>query len=145
IYLLDVCGHGVGAALLSVSVLNALRTQTLRGANFREPASVLEALNRSFQSASQNNLFFSMWYGVYRSSNRQLNFASGGHPPAILLTNENDARPVPVALRTDSPAVGCLDEARYTTAAKSLPPGARLLVFSDGAFEIFEGGDRAGT
>src|SRR6185295_11826605 len=43
IYLLDVCGHGVGAALLSVSVLNTLRAQTLPGVDFRQPASVLAA------------------------------------------------------------------------------------------------------
>ena len=39
-YLLDVCGHGVGAALLSVSVLNTLRAQTLPGVDFRQPAAV---------------------------------------------------------------------------------------------------------
>jgi len=143
IYPLDVCGHGVGAALLSVSVLNALRTQTLRVTNFREPAAVLAALNRSFQSESQNNLFFSMWYGVYRPSCRELTYASGGHPPALLLAAGRGAVPVP--LRTEAPAVGCLETARYSAAAHPVPPRARLLVFSDGAFEIFRGGDRAGT
>ena len=41
IYLLDVCGHGVGAALLSVSVINTIKGQTLRDVDFREPDSVL--------------------------------------------------------------------------------------------------------
>ena len=88
IYLLDVCGHGVGATLLCVSVLNALRNQTLPGTHFSKPAEVLAALNRNFPMASQNNLFFTMWYGVYRPSNRELAFATGGHPPALLLVAE---------------------------------------------------------
>src|SRR5262245_32925574 len=54
IYLLDVCGHGVGAALLSVSVLNTLRTQALPGVDFHAPAEVLRALNRSFLMETQN-------------------------------------------------------------------------------------------
>jgi sigma-B regulation protein RsbU (phosphoserine phosphatase) len=145
IYLLDVCGHGVGAALLSVSVLNSLRTQTLRGTDFRQPDWVLAALNRTFRSESQNHLFFSIWYGVYRLSTRQLSYASGGHPPAILLTDERGATAVPVPLRTEAPAVGCMETAHYSTAVHLIPPGARLLLFSDGAFEIFQGRERAGT
>jgi sigma-B regulation protein RsbU (phosphoserine phosphatase) len=145
IYLLDVCGHGVGAALLSVSVLNALRTQTLPGTDFLDPAGVLSALNRTFQSESQNNLFFSMWYGVYRPSNRQLTYASAGHHPALLLVNDQNGKSLPVSLRTEAPAVGCLEAASYSAATQAIPPGARLMVFSDGVFEIFKAGDRAGT
>jgi sigma-B regulation protein RsbU (phosphoserine phosphatase) len=145
IYLLDVCGHGVGAALLSVSVLNALRTQTLPGTHFSKPAEVLAALNRTFGMESQNNLFFTMWYGVYRPSTRELAFASGGHPPALLLVTEPGNKQLPIPLGTEAPAVGCLEEARYSTAMHELPPGARLMVFSDGVFEILQGSDRAGT
>ncbi len=145
IYLLDVCGHGVGAALLSVSVLNALRAQTLAGTHFSKPAEVLAALNRTFRMESQNNLFFTIWYGVYRPSARELAFASGGHPPALLLLAQAGSQPLPVPLRTEGPAVGCLEEARYSTAVQKVPAGARLMVLSDGVFEILQGNDRAGT
>ena len=37
LYLLDVCGHGVGAALLSVTVLNVLRSGAMQGTDFRDP------------------------------------------------------------------------------------------------------------
>ena len=147
IYLLDVCGHGVGAALLSVSVLNALRNQTLPGTHFGKPAEVLAALNRTFGMESQHDLFFTMWYGVYRPSSRELAFASGGHPPALLLVAGHDDKPLPVPLSTDGPAVGCVEEgeARYSTATHEVPPGARLMVFSDGVYEILQGSDPAGT
>lgn len=49
VYLLDVSGHGVGSALLSVSVLNVLRSQSLPHTNFYQPSQVLKALNDSFQ------------------------------------------------------------------------------------------------
>jgi serine phosphatase RsbU (regulator of sigma subunit) len=145
IYLIDVCGHGVGAALLSISVLNALRSQTLGGAEFTNPASVLGALNRTFPMEKQNNLFFTAWYGVYRASQRSLTFCSGGHPPALLLEPRAGGLAQVVALQTEAPAVGCFDEAHYVGARQPIAPGSRLLVFTDGVYEIFEGSTRAGT
>jgi sigma-B regulation protein RsbU (phosphoserine phosphatase) len=145
VYLLDVCGHGVGAALLSVSIMSSLRLQTLPGTDFRQPAAVLAALNRAFRMEDQNNLFFSMWYGVYCAPRRELGYASGGHPPALLLLNGTDGSDQTILLRTDAPAVGCFDEARFSGAVQAVPPGARLLVFSDGVFEVFQEADRVGT
>lgn len=145
IYLLDVCGHGVGAALLSVSVLNALRANSLPGVDFRRPAEVLAALNRSFWMENQNFLYFTLWYGVYRPAERELDFASGGHPPALLITSTNPNAPVITPLATGGPAVGCLENATFKAAVQSVPEGARLMLFSDGIFEIFNPDGSVGT
>jgi len=147
IYLLDVCGHGVGAALLSVSVLNALRAQTLAGVDFRDPAAILGALNHSFRMDEQNNLYFSAWYGVYRRKTRELVYASGGHPPAILIGPDSGgaATVVPLRIEPVPPAVGCLDEVVYRNVLQNIIPGSRLLVFSDGVFEIFGPDEKVGT
>ncbi len=133
IYLLDVCGHGVGAALLSVSVLNTIRARTLPGTDFHDPASVLAALNKAFPAEAQNFFYFTIWYGVYRASTRELRYSSGGHPPALLLDGEG-ALPLVTA---DGAAIGCFDGALFVSERRAVPPGARLLVFSDGVFEIF--------
>ena len=145
VYLLDVCGHGVGAALLSVSALNALRAQTLPGVDFRDPGAVLMGLNRTFRMDNQNNLFFTAWYGVYDRSRRELTYASGGHPPAILVGPPAQAPAVITALRTEGPAIGCLDEMVYRSAVHPVTSGSRLLVFSDGVFEIFQENEKTGT
>jgi sigma-B regulation protein RsbU (phosphoserine phosphatase) len=140
IYLLDVCGHGVGAALLSVSVLNTLRAQTLPGVDFREPAAVLAALNRAFPAEAQNFFYFTMWYGVYRPSSQELRYGSGGHPAAILFD-----RGAVIPLATEGAPIGCFDTAQFIAATQSIAPGARLLVFSDGVFEIFLDNERVQT
>jgi phosphoserine phosphatase RsbU/P len=161
IYLLDVCGHGVGAALLSVSVLNTLRAQTLPGVDFRQPAAVLAALNRTFKMENQNQLYFTIWFGIYRAHERELVYASGGHPPALLLSPVLSSLSPPrgevrgegslsvtsnlTAIRTASPAIGCLEESRYTDAVQPVEPGTRLLVLSDGVFEILRDNERTGT
>ncbi|MGB3788188.1 MAG: SpoIIE family protein phosphatase [Phormidesmis sp.] len=84
-YLLDVSGHGLGAALLSTSVLNVLRSQSLPGANFYRPETVLKGLNDAFQMTEQNDKYFTIWYGVYNRVTHQLVYASAGHPPALLV------------------------------------------------------------
>ena len=81
-YLLDVCGHGVQAALLSISAINVLRNQTLPATDFRSPTQVLTAINKVFQMDRHNEMYFTIWYGVYDKQKRRLTYANGGiHPP----------------------------------------------------------------
>jgi phosphoserine phosphatase RsbU/P len=136
IFLLDVCSHGVGAALLSISVMNLLRSQNLPGVDFRHPGEVLTALNRAFAMESQNNLYFTMWYGVVDKSTRQLRYSSGGHPPAILVTGRDQTGVQVEKLKTSGPPVGTFPDSVYSVQATTLQPFNRLFVFSDGAYEI---------
>lgn len=131
-YLLDACGHGVGAALLSVSALNLLRSQALADTDFANPADVLHELNRRFPMDSHGGQYFTAWYGVYDQRDRSLNYASAGHPPAYLMADEAD----PVALRTRGTPIGCFPHARYENARTQVPLGADLLIISDGVFEL---------
>jgi sigma-B regulation protein RsbU (phosphoserine phosphatase) len=133
IYLLDVSGHGVGAALLSVSLLNVLRSQTLPGTDFVDPAAVLTGLNQVFPMEQQNNLVFTIWYGVFDRRTRQLTYTSGGHPPAVLVGEgvENLHQ-----LSTGGRVLGVDPTADFHNGSHDVSPGSRLYVFSDGAYEL---------
>ena len=132
-YLLDVCGHGVGAALLSVSALNVLRSQTLRNTDFRVPEQVLTSLNDTFQMQDHNDLYFTIWYGVYNQSKREISYASGGHPPALLITGAGKAS----QLITPNFFIGGMPDSVYGSGTASVADGpARLYIFSDGAYEV---------
>ena len=133
VYVLDVCGHGVGAALLSVSVMNALRSRTVPDVDFADPSAVLAALNRAFPMERQNNMFFTLWYGVISMDTRELTFACGGHPPAVVL--DPALSPV-VMLRVPGAIIGGFPEARFANGKHTLAPGSRLYVFSDGVYEL---------
>jgi sigma-B regulation protein RsbU (phosphoserine phosphatase) len=136
IYLLDVSGHGVGAALLSVSVLNVIRAESLTGADFSDPASVLHHLNRVFQMDRQNNLVFTIWYGVFDPATRRLAFASGGHPPAVLLEPADSGPPAVRKLSTSGRVLGIDPAIWFRADSVVAAPGSRLYLFSDGAYEI---------
>lgn len=133
VYLLDVCGHGVGAALLSVSALNAIRSEALPQTDFHDPGAVLAALNKAFPMERQNDMFFTIWYGVYHLPTRRLRWAGGGHPPAVLLGPDGAA---PRMLESDGPLIGAVDGLDFDSSEAEVPVGGRLFVYSDGAFEI---------
>ncbi|MFO0803445.1 MAG: SpoIIE family protein phosphatase [Gemmataceae bacterium] len=131
IYLLDVSGHGVGSALLAVSASNLLAAQSLPGVDPRDPGAVITALNGIFQMDRQDGKYFTIWYGVYQASERKLAYCNAGHPPAFLWKNG------PVEqLEADGPGVGMIPDMPFETRVTEVPPGSRLLVYSDGVFEI---------
>src|SRR5262249_55420628 len=84
-YLVDASGHGVGSALLSTSVMDVLRAHALPDADIRDPGAVLTSLNAAFQMSDHGNRYFTIWYGVYDRRDRHLAFATGGHPPPVML------------------------------------------------------------
>ncbi|PAW79394.1 MAG: response regulator [Verrucomicrobia bacterium Tous-C9LFEB] len=136
IYLLDVCGHGVGAALLSVSALNVISAHTLPDVDFRKPADVITALNHTFPMEKQHNMYFTIWYGVYHKTTRKLTYSSAGHPPAILVKTGADGQPETVALRAPAMPVGALSISKFQSLETDVPANAKLFVFSDGTYEI---------
>lgn len=135
IYLIDVCGHGVGAALHSSSVHSAIRRGTLPGCDFTHPGCVLAALDRAFPMDEHHGKYFTIWYGVYDVRTRTLNYAAAGHPPAYLYSPQ---LPQAAELGTPDLMIGVIDDREPADADAVIPAGARLYVFSDGVFEVFQ-------
>jgi serine phosphatase RsbU (regulator of sigma subunit) len=136
LYLIDVCGHGVGAALLSVAVADTLRSEALPRTDFRRPAEVLAALNQAYQMERHGELFCTVWYGVYQRGTGSLRYASAGHPPAMLVSGPREAAGDCVPLKASGPSIGISPAARYGDEHCNLQSPARLFVFSDGTYEI---------
>jgi phosphoserine phosphatase RsbU/P len=132
LYLIDVSGHGIEAALFSVTLMNMLKTQSLPGVDFGDPSSVLSGLNASFRMEEQNYLFFTAWYGVWDSGARRLRYSSAGSPPATLVGPDGSA----ALLSGGGTIIGVDPEARYNSSEISTPDGSSLYVFSDGIFEF---------
>jgi sigma-B regulation protein RsbU (phosphoserine phosphatase) len=136
IYLIDVSGHGVGAALLSASVINTLRSKTLPNTNFMQPSQVLSALNNAFPDEQNNYMFFTIWYAVFNQEDATLTYSSGGHPPAFLL-NDGTKEPRNInSLQTNGVAIGALPEFQFQQDTVITETPSRLYIFSDGVFEI---------
>ncbi len=136
IYLLDVSGHGLSAALPSISVHNLLRSHSLPHASLYKPNEVLRDLNDLFQMTQRNTRYLTIWYGVYHQSARQLTFASAGHPPAVLIAAPETEPHQGQQLKLAGMPIGFFPDSEYTCGVCDISPGSTLYVFSDGIYEV---------
>lgn len=129
VYLIDVSGHGVRPALLSVSIHNLLRSGSLTTETLLAPDRLFAELNARFSMKNQDGHYFTMWYGVYRRSTGALSYASAGHPPPLVLTDRGTARSLP---HGDGMPLGMLARSEFTTQHHAVAAGERILLYSDG-------------
>lgn len=136
IYVADVAGHGVSAALLAVLFKQRLEAKDERSRP-RRPAAVLSDLNRALMDECQaSGLFVTAAYALIDTSTRTATFASAGHPPAVLLRRASLCR----HLEKTGPALGLNADAAYEERTISLDEGDRLLLYTDGMTDaLWEG------
>jgi sigma-B regulation protein RsbU (phosphoserine phosphatase) len=89
-YLLDVSGHGVPAAMLSVTLSMVLTPEGAHGSPLKRfnrvtggfdvvpPDEVIRELNGPFQS--KDDRYFTMVYGIFDTTTYRLRMAQAGHP-----------------------------------------------------------------
>ncbi len=133
VYLIDVAGHGIKSALLSISLLNLLRSQSLYNTDFYEPWTVLRELNRLFQMNEKGDNYFTIWYGVICLAEQELVYAAAGHPPGIVISSDSQTVQ---HLDNDNIPIGMLDEYTFEQKIYQITSGDTLYILSDGVYEI---------
>ena len=132
VFLIDVCGHGVGPALLSVSVSNALHAGGFAESELLQPAKVMTRLNNAFPMTEHRGMYFTGWYAVLHRPTLRLTWSGAGHPPAIV-TRLNGAY---VELESLGTPIGIVPDFEYEQSTTTLEKGDRLYIYSDGIAEI---------
>jgi sigma-B regulation protein RsbU (phosphoserine phosphatase) len=143
VYVVDVSGHGVPSALLSVSlsrVLTSEPTSSVLWTNdpgsdvprIASPLEVMNELSKRFPYDMQTGQYFTMVYAVVDLESRTLTYASAGHEPMIVVgvgreTEFGRSTGQPVAL---VPAM--LMKSVYEERTIEMGPGDRVYLYSDG-------------
>lgn len=140
-YVVDVTGHGVPAALLAVTVMHALSptgdcSSILRrshegGASVHRPSLVLSELNRRFCHADNDGRFLTMVVGVLDTHEGRLRYARAGHPLPILV---RDAAVLEGSDEGGFP-LGVVEDAEFEDVEVALEAGDRVVFYSDGVIE----------
>ena len=136
VYLIDVSGHGIEPALLSVSLHNMLRSGFFGTKSLLAPEAALGELNRLFQMDQQNDHFFTVWLGVYENSSRTLRYAGAGAPPAFAFHSGAGPAVTATELSANAVPVGMFADTVFAASTFVVPPGCQILVYSDGASEV---------
>jgi PAS domain S-box-containing protein len=150
LYILDVCGHGVPAALLSASLnrwLSPLPEESClyepdptsaTGYRPASPAVVAATLNRQFGAGPETGKFFTILYGVLDLRSRAFTYITAGHPPPVRIRADG-ARICPLA---SGLPIGVLPDCEFHEQTVRLETGDRLLVYTDGALEAIDAEDQ---
>ena len=139
IYVIDVSGHGVPAALVTVSVSQALLPDggyVLRKdlpnespSQIISPKDVLTALDEQYP-IERFDMFFTMIYGVVNTREGYLLHANAGHPPALLLHSDGSLE----MLQADGPIIG-MGGVPFGEQRKKIDPGDKVIFYTDGIIE----------
>jgi sigma-B regulation protein RsbU (phosphoserine phosphatase) len=137
----DVCGKGANAAALT-----SLTRYTLRAAAVMDddPVTVLSNLDTVFHQEvlSDTLRFCTVLFGVLTRCDDgfDVHLASGGHPPALLLTADGGARYIEML---GGQAIGIASSPRFTSTRIRLVAGDTLVLYTDGLTEARTGASKA--
>jgi phosphoserine phosphatase RsbU/P len=144
-YVLDVAGHGIPAALLSVTLSRALSPDNHEDCPLKQflpspeppyyrlinPAMVVQALNTRFQADPDTMQYFTMIYGMIDTRDGATVMTMAGHPAPILVKKQGPVTPI----GSGGYPVGLLPDVNYEEEGVHLDKGDRLILYSDGITE----------
>lgn len=125
--LADVSGKGMAAALLMASTRSILRLFAERDL---PPAEVLTQVNRVLIEDFPRAKFVTMIYAVVDPALRNIVFANAGHLPPLFVNATGSQ-----FLKIDSGLPLGIQDVSFSEYRLDLPPGSRLLFYSDGVSE----------
>lgn len=141
LYILDVSGHGLEAALLAVTVHKVLEAMT--GARpfvsknggppgpLVTPVELCTELNRIFPIDLENAQYFTLLYGIFDARARELRYVAAGHHAPIYLPPNGGA----VEVAKYGLPIGVVADACYEEQSISMESGGRLYFYSDGLID----------
>ncbi|MBU0970661.1 MAG: SpoIIE family protein phosphatase [Proteobacteria bacterium] len=125
----DVAGHGTGACLISMMILNLFMTASSR---IHSSQNVMEAVNKASLQFMHQGKFVTVFYGIYDTKTNTITYTNAGHHPALVLR----AGHVHVLTPTKGIPIGILDNTatEYTENKFLLQTDDRLILFTDAVF-----------
>lgn len=128
----DVCGKGIGAALLMASLQASLRAQAMHAHS--DLSSLIDGVERLIFAAAPKHLCASLFYSEYDPVARVLSYVNAGHnAPVLLRWKDNECKIF--TLESTGPPLGLLEGSQFTSQALQLETGDVLVMYTDGMTE----------
>lgn len=134
IFICDVMGHGIRAALIVSMLRGLLATQNIKS---RDPAQFLAKLNQGLTSILKHanvTMFATAFYGIIDLEELKLSYSCAGHPGPVAV-GKDESLQLCTGRGEKGPALGLISDARYPVRNLDLSEINRLLLFTDGVLE----------
>ncbi len=140
VFIGDISGKGVAAALLMARISSELRVAALAHV---EPTAVLTSMNEAILASGQPELFFTAIYLTFDVKTGEVILANAGHPSPYRFFSSGGVEAI-----TDgaSSAIGILDDPGFESTTFTLGHGDSLVLYTDGVIEASDArGELYGT
>ncbi len=141
IFLADVSGHGIRAALIT-SIVKAVIDYI--DVTEKTPTDVLSDFNTRFRSVLgplAPQIYATGVVILVEGESRTISMANAGHPCPLLISREDGTAEPIMRLEDTGPALGFLSDPDYPTFQRELTTGDTVLTFTDGIYEILNAED----
>ncbi len=136
IFLSDVSGHGVPAALVTSMIKSMINdAQKLK----YDPSKLFSHLNKMLMNMTADN-FITAFYGIYNPDTRTLVYSNAGHNPPIVIFHDHitmldyaKGKSIPLAI-ADEEELDLIQEP-FTNITVRLPENSKLILYTDGLME----------
>ncbi len=125
----DVSGKGVPAAMLMMASKILLQNRAMLGGT---PSEVLEFANEQLCTHNVEDMFVTVWFGIYTVSTGEVIAANAGHEYPVVMDEKGD-----FALMKDKhgPVLGAMEGIKYRDYNFTLKSGEKLYIYTDGVTE----------
>ena len=128
----DVCGKGIGAALLMASLQASLRAQALHP--HLDLTALIGGVNRLVHESSPTDFFASLFYAEYEPASRSLRYVNAGHNPPIVARPRTECCEL-FHLRAQTVPIGMYAQAQFEATHFQLAKNDILVAYTDGITE----------
>ncbi|MCY7916134.1 PP2C family protein-serine/threonine phosphatase [Bacillus vallismortis] len=133
IIILDVMGHGISSALITMSLHPLFQRQITQGLS---PDKVMKELDRHLHSLFQNDEearhYCTAIYLEVDTARQRIDYVNAGHPPALWQGAGGTQHPLPAT----APPIGMFEDAVFQSKSLSYTEGGgRLLLYTDGVMD----------
>ena len=125
----DVSGKGVPAAIFMAVSRTLIRATGIRGVNSSE---CITYSNGLLEKESVNNMFVTVFYGIYNMKTGEIKYTNAGHNPPYVLKRDGSLERLPV---TRNMTIGIFGDFEYQEDSLQLEHGDTLLLYTDGVTE----------
>jgi serine phosphatase RsbU (regulator of sigma subunit) len=135
----DVAGKGLASAIVATSFRAAIRSQAGNSGNLAELAARMGQQHWEEGSEAQRRYMTAFFLRLDTESS-QIEVVNAGHNPAALVLPDGSVQ----IIEASGPPLGMLPGMKYTEERHAFPPGARMLLYTDGLTEVFRDDEEFG-
>ncbi len=136
----DVAGKGLASAIVSTAFRSAFRASVGAGLPLAELVSRLNRQHCAEGDEARNRYVTGIFLKLDPRAH-QLEVVNAGHNPGFLVRPDRSTH----ELRASATPIGILPIVEYKSEVADFPPGSRLLFYTDGLTEIFQGDEEFGA